>query len=239
MENTILKSLHLNKDDNLNEGELFKNLVKELSVLINGQNYNIRPYSEETLKKLEVLSRDAVQAANRKIISNIQLIENSVVSLSEAKNRSMIKNILNIMKLSATSDFLNNITEEDIVEIYSPDGIQIFRNLKFYETTSYSLADLLLYEWYELYSRPTKIYEKLAEYVVYCVTKARPNEIIDLNHIPAHIIKEIKSNPINLLEVKFGKMAPIYSFGGNIAGLIVTCKAKNMLSLSHESISFI
>lgn len=238
MESTVIAS----SVEDLKLKQITEKFIKRISALadvINSQGYSIKAYSTSALNKLHTLSEETIHSKIREIEANIILIENSVTSISEARNRYTIKNLLNIMKLKAPADFVSSITDEDIVEIYSPESIQMFRNLKFYETTSYTLADLLLYEWHELYSRPTKIYETLAEYGAYCATKAKKDEVISMDHVPTHIIKEIKSTPINLLEVKFGKIAPVFASTGEHAGLIVTCRAKSMLSYDQEGIDFI
>lgn len=238
MENTILTPASPHNTDIISEISTFKRLTERTAALINENGCNIQPYSEEALEKLSTLSLINVRTCNSKLMHNLQLIESSA-SASKTSNKALVKSILSLMKLCVNDDFIDQITEEDIVEIYSPEGVQVFRNLKFYETTAYTLADLLIFEWNELYLRPTKVYEKLAEYVDYCINKAKSNEIINLKHLASHIIKEIKSRPVSLLEVKFGNMAPVTTFGGANAGLICTCRAKNMLSLSDESIFFI
>lgn len=239
MENTLLTHSSASDFPYRTEINLFKRLVERTSIFINLNGFNISPFSNESLQKLETLPLLEIKKYNSKLMDNLQLLEGALPNNTETSNAEIVRNIASLMKLCVGEDFINQITDNDIVEIYNPSGIQMFRNLKFYETTAYSLTDLLVFEWSYLYERPTKIYEKLAEYAHYCEHKAHKNEVISLKHLSTHLLKEIQATPINLLEVNFLNIAPLTSFNGVYAGLIVTCQARSLFSLSDKDISFI
>jgi hypothetical protein len=65
--------------------------------------------------------------------------------------------------LRPPSDLFNHLEKDDIVEIYSPDHIQVFRSFNFFDLTSYSIEDIFSYSWSELYSRSDFITQEMIE----------------------------------------------------------------------------
>jgi hypothetical protein len=55
----------------------------------------------------------------------------------------------------ARTEIMDLIDEDDVIEIYTLEGIQIFRSWSCFHVCSYSLADLLVYDWATLYDRPS------------------------------------------------------------------------------------
>lgn len=60
---------------------------------------------------------------------------------------------LNKLYLVPPSDMFDKMMDEDIVEIYSSENIQLFRNFRFFEFCSYSLEELCCVEWWYLFDR--------------------------------------------------------------------------------------
>lgn len=63
--------------------------------------------------------------------------------------------------LTPNSDLISRIEKDDIVEIYSDDQVQLFRNLEFFDYCSYTLEDLFCIEWWKLFKRDEKISESI------------------------------------------------------------------------------
>jgi PAS domain-containing protein len=59
------------------------------------------------------------------------------------------------------AELMDAIDSGDVVEIYRPDYVQVFRNLAFYSMCSYTLDDLLCRPFWELFRRDPAVNEEL------------------------------------------------------------------------------
>lgn len=62
-------------------------------------------------------------------------------------------------------DFFNKIGEEDFIELYDERNIQIYRSVKFFNLCSYSVLDLSVNSWDELYHKPSSAMSELMNYL--------------------------------------------------------------------------
>ena len=236
MENTVLSFSETEKTQEISN---FSTLIETVAKLGALQNINIKTLSESAPEKLALTPLESLRQRNLDLRKYVTILQETTLG-RDLSNKAITKNVLDFMKLSTSEDMLNTITEEDIVEIYSPECIQIFRNFKFYETTTYSLSDLLLYDWSELYYRPSQVFQKIQVHIDKVLKTDHDDLVSDMADVPTHIIKEIKANPIQLCEIRFKKIAPVTDRAGRRAGLIVTCQAQSLLSsISHQGIDFI
>lgn len=120
------------------------------------------------------------------------------------------------------NDFSDLIRDEILVEIYSLDGMQLFRNFKFFEISSYSLEQLLTEEWFTLYERPQKSMHEMQKGVEIVLVK---NTTMPLRVQP-HLLREIRSPLMQCSWVEFGYLAPVWNLHGDICGLAVTSTAE-------------
>jgi hypothetical protein len=87
----------------------------------------------------------------------------------------------------ARSEVMDLIDEEDVVEIYTIEGIQIFRSWSCFRVCSYSLADLLIYDWATLYDRPSAAVTHVQD----CIKQATaPGTPLVKYGIPEYIMTE-------------------------------------------------
>lgn len=111
--------------------------------------------------------------------------------------------------LVPNANFLSQVTSGDIVEIYNESGIQLFRNLEFFELCSYTLEDLYCCEWWRLYRRSDRVINILMN----CCSEIFANEHPQGVHYPVHKheLEEIASIDRNriCMDVKF--VGPLYT----------------------------
>jgi hypothetical protein len=72
-----------------------------------------------------------------------------------------LRNVCHALHLHMTDEFEEKIGADDVVEIYDQNFFQLFRNPPFFQHCSYTILDLALAEWFELYERPKFITEIL------------------------------------------------------------------------------
>lgn len=125
--------------------------------------------------------------------------------------------------LSFPRDFMDKMHTEDLVEGYDQEGFQIFRNLRFMETSSYSLLEIQSYEWTDLFQRSQAITDKLMSYANDLLWENNCTVTLD---IPEHFICEIKTATTQTCSVLFKKAAPIFYGPNRRFGLLVSCQAR-------------
>jgi len=113
---------------------------------------------------------------------------------------------------------------------------QIFRSLRLYELTHYTLADLLAFEWYELYERSSKVVEEMTTAVMSSIAK---NMTLPMVNVPAHTMKEFKVQPPQIYEVVFKNIAPVHQ-DTEVLGIIVNSTGRSLIDeISESKVEFI
>lgn len=143
----------------------------------------------------------------------------------DISDKSIFKRTISSMGLKVSNDVWNHITDDDVIEVYNGDFLQIAHNFSFMNYCSYHPVDLCTYEWWELFSRDIKITEALAE-AGNQVFRGKVKTFAEINS-PKHIVKELLSKNPYCLEVEQGIMAPVFDNGIIVAG-ITTLRAKHI-----------
>lgn len=106
------------------------------------------------------------------------------------------------------NNLLDTIGDEDVIEVYSSQGVQIFRSFSLLELTSYSIEDLIVYSWGELFYRDPNITMRLMDQA----GRLFSNEIksIQRNEVTErHVVKELQSDERRKIELEFAIVSPI------------------------------
>lgn len=129
-------------------------------------------------------------------------------------------------------DLLQKIEKEDLIEAYDGDRLQIFRNLRFMETSAYSLIEISSQEWPELFKRSSAITEELISWSDEKLWEK--NATIPFT-VREHYIEEIMANPPQLIHIKFKYMAPLFRGPNRPYGFACTCNARIVDDNSSDS----
>lgn len=100
------------------------------------------------------------------------------------------KKALEHFGLNADESFWSTVSDGEIIEIYGPDGIQLYRSLTFFNYCGYSLLDISVHEWYVLWERPRTILEHMRSFTDDILTK--PVGVTRMP-FPRHAVREIMS----------------------------------------------
>lgn len=98
---------------------------------------------------------------------------------------------LNKLGLVPRSDLFSRVTDEDILEVYSSDGRQLYRNFRFFDFCSYTMEELYSLEWWSLYKRDESITEKLYAIVAKIFTGEIAETVVP--DCPSHVVSETSS----------------------------------------------
>jgi hypothetical protein len=124
-----------------------------------------------------------------------------------------------------------SISDGEIIEIYNSTGVQLYRSMNFFEICGYSLLDLCVNKWFELWERPTSTLQKMNETVHGVLTGAKKDFRA---FVAPHVVRENYDDgttqpftPRTTL-VSFQNIFPLFSpdLPGLVAGFLVTSKGE-------------
>src|SRR5665213_1589155 len=110
--------------------------------------------------------------------------------LSPKGHKDLLWKYLAYKRYVPTSDILDLIEDEDMIEIYNMENYQIFRNLNYFSVTSMSVEDLVSVNWKREFKRSSKITLSLVELVLRFATGFF-RSTYDCAKIPVHHVQEL------------------------------------------------
>lgn len=154
-------------------------------------------------------------------------------------DKEFFKLSMRALKLSFPSDVMDKMGSEDIIEAYDMQRRQVFRNMRFMESSSYSLTEIFAYEWPELFERSMLITRQLieaSERVVWDENRTIPSLV------PKHLIRELRSQSPQACEVEHKYFAPLFSGPGRPGGILSICSGRPVevdILKKSENVTFI
>jgi hypothetical protein len=148
-------------------------------------------------------------------ITNQVEVENNAQSLWSA---------LKVSGLKPGSDLFSHLEADDKIEIYSLDGIQIWRNCNVMEICSYTLEEIHSFDWHERYERCESDNSAILGAI---------GRLFDLGserhvhaRIPNHLVKEKFSEKRFQLNVRHDYFFPLVGENSELAAFLVTSKVE-------------
>lgn len=227
-------------DDYDYEGRL-KDIVKLTADKINSKfpHFNLYSDNEQNRKTFEVFR--AYPAAKKAQIcadaENYFAIVSSIInSDGPIDNQRSLWAALKMFGMpSFKDDIFSLIEEDDVIEIYRYDNIQVFRNLNFHDICSYELPELFVYSWDQLYYRDQKYTDMILAAAVKVFTGEHKG-IYDTKDLEPYNIFEVFSPKKYKLLLKQKYFYPLKTVDGQVIyGIAVsTVKIEDSLSDSPE-----
>lgn len=182
-------------------------------------------YRDESLPYFCALTGDLKAAALNSLEQNISLFEELVAQgLSLKDDKQFVWRMLKKLDLTPTSDFFDKQEEGDVVEIYTLEGRQIFRNLRFFQVTSFTLEEIMCAHWNEFTRRPDEITQQLFALMVR-IASGQITETTSLNDIPTHVFEELITSKRHQVEITLRYLAPV-SMNGAVVGALVVNRSR-------------
>ena len=222
-------------------------LLENLASISKTYGYPVQAHTQKALSTLTSLPVDKKENLIKKLQNSINIAAGAPeIEKDGHSERKHVEQALNMYGFELRDkDFWNTVRKDELIEMYNTDNIQIFRTFNFFTTSSYSLLDLLVYEWYSLWERPSGTFDKMFE-VVGSIFSGQVKGVVPAQ-VPEHVISEI-FNPNDEEHFtsrsslcKFGVICPIYNKAdGQIAGLLVTARVTPIATGEQtKGISFI
>lgn len=204
----------------------------------------IQPYSKESLQKFLSLPQERQEMAMTHFYSYVDLVGGADVFPIKDKipkdvtEQDLLRLCSRKLEIRFSDDIYGKITDEDIVEVYTKDLIQIYRSLRFFNLSSYDLLELLSYEFHELYERSFQVNSYLFEAGQKLINRDPSLAPVDLSFIPKHVMREKISHLRVSFMIQFKEMYPIYTLSNEFYGYVVI-QGANKIDTVDSNVSFI
>lgn len=132
-----------------------------------------------------------------------------------------------------SSDLFQYIRDENVIEIYDRNNVQLFRNFHFFDVSSYTLEDLLCRPWTDLFVR---VNEEHTQAIIDTCQKFYTKEVtatVPLSQVGTHRIMESDSPFSFEVDAVVDYLAPLYDKSRYPCGFIAI-ESANLASKRPE-----
>ncbi|MBX3020226.1 MAG: hypothetical protein KF799_01005 [Bdellovibrionales bacterium] len=135
-------------------------------------------------------------------------------------HRNMLWKFFSKMGYAPTSDIFDRIEDGDIIEVYSMDHQQLYRNLNYFDVVSMTVEDLINLNWQRAYKRNRRVMLHLIGLMVRFTTGTF-HQTYNCTRIPVHQVQEMLAKRY-LVELNFRYISPLKKNGKCVAVLVGT-----------------
>lgn len=157
-----------------------------------------------------------------------EVAEASVTTLeiTAQRQKDLARRALDHYGLRVDESFWATVDKDDLIEIYGTNMVQLYRSFNFFKYCGFSLLEVSVFEWYNLWERPTIVYREMMRMAEEAMNKGVK---LASYKVPRHILREkISGHPVEdekrmacLVDFKF--IASVYRDGEDLpAGAIVS-----------------
>lgn len=194
-------------------------LLKQFESLVNGETYGTQlyPHKIKAFSQLDTKSQFMTLPLEfqSKLVSAFEFYVDTLEAMvregeSPKNSKKFLWRAMKTLGLVPLDDLFEQIGDDEIVEVYSSEGIQVFRSFSFLEPLSYTIEDLIVFPWHDLFVRDEQVTEKLIAQAIRLfnrdIDRTQVNEI-DFDHL----VTEAKSPEQKIMNSRFGIVSPIKS----------------------------
>ncbi len=206
----------------------FKQLSSEVGALGSKIGVRIVPFRDKNVPFFAAQTIDRKKIILQDLSTYLKICYTTINGGYDLNNNAVLTwGALKEFGFRPTSDFFTYLTSEDIVEIHNREGLQIFRNFRFYDVCSYSLEELYCFPWTFLYSRDETIVTHFIE-ILKDILSGNVKSTVQFFD-PPHIISEVKSPFLYQVDAVVRYGAPLFEDSNPLpAATIVLERARVM-----------
>lgn len=201
-------------------GSLFLSLSEAFCKTLGSNGIRFRPYQSEELPHFSRLRPDMQAIVLAYLEESLATWAESAANGESLNDSSrLLWRTLSRMRLTPQPDIFDKITDDCVVEIYTPEFRQIFRNLNFFRYFSCTLEELVSHPTHELAAFPREVLERLLE-IAQRLGQGTITETF-VPSIPPYVFQEIAGIERLKVEVTLRHFSPIVENGRSIALIVV------------------
>ena len=211
--------------------QIFLNSLESFQGMVSKYGFQVRTHSEKSLQRFLGLEKHTQAEIIKGFTSYLSFLTKfQMDGLDLREDSLLLKTFLQQMGFIYDKGLSDQISPGDVIEVYTADQIQIFRNLVFMDLCNYTLLDLLTHDPYELYERSDLIKKELNQAVTTLSGRPMNTEPLDMSHIPKHILREKFSDQRLSSMVEFKCLSPLYTWPPKeLAGFVAIQRGHNIL----------
>lgn len=226
----------IEKIDTLQDGDLdqqFAHFVKQFQLFLSRNGINKRAFSDgglENFKSLPRIEKERYFKQLRDYYLVCQDLESE--GLDTLRNpKKALESLSFRLDISVPDEFIDQLTGEEIVEIYDFEGNQLYRNLTFFEISDYTIDDFFGRSWDYLYERSSAVTNIIIQHIE---KVAKMKSCMRLEG-PTHYMRERATANRKIVKVTFGYISPVLRDGTAVAWIASTTAQEVIPKTSEES----
>lgn len=218
-------ALSLNEFNQIDFTTRFKLLAEEVVAILATAGLKTKPYHSAELPLFSAMGSEAQARAVAAIEAYKHALAACVAGGDDLRaNSRALWHTLRVLKLHGSDTLFSNLESEDAIELYSSDGIQLWRNCRVMEVCSYSLEEIYSLSWLERYERDPQIAAEVMSHVELTLSGGR-GKVVEVP-VPAHIIRESCSEEKIALRVRHKTLHAISDQAGHTTAFLAVSSAE-------------
>lgn len=205
--------------------EQFREALETLAALGQAEGMSLVPYKDASLPAFTALPDQNKQQVVDAVTLYTEVMQSSASQPESLRyNLNSVWRMLGRLRLRPSDDLFENLAPNDIVEIYTVSGLQIFRSFHFFELCSYTLEDLFCIPWFSLFSRPPELDQ--AFFGHFHRLASGDSKWVGPGELPTHEVRE-RFGPKSLVnKMEFRLAIPLYGKDHVPRGVLHACRAE-------------
>jgi hypothetical protein len=213
----------ISKENENGNTQSFLHLADALKIYHDRCGIPLKPYDDARLphfSKLPAVSQNLVLTSLGAMLSLYAEMENHGERPNDSSR--LLWRSLNRLGWRPLSDIFDKIESDDVIEIYSSENVQIFRNMNFFRYISITLEEMCVYPWYQI----AQMGVVASEYYATLAPQMQNNTITETfrTPIPPYYAKELMGEK-NVLEIGPRWMSPVFE-DSRCVGIISLVKSR-------------
>lgn len=195
----------------------------------------VSPETERSLSRLNELDGARLTKALSDIQNFRELCQESMSTAEGAasNDRQLLWNTLRKLKAVPPSDIIDKIGSQDVIEIYNTEFIQIFRNLNYFDISSYTLIDVFTHQWDELYERADAHIGQQMMNVAVSVISGQAKTTFACPVDPHVLLERFSEEKLRLSMIP-GFVSPLFDRDHQLVGAIFTSRVEILESIPES-----
>lgn len=206
--------------DSFGHSNRFCALAQRLTRIAAEENYQLVPYTHPSAPLFSRLNEEVQLLIIKQLEITIMVCEDVHTRGERLRDPGRFAwAFFKHLALTPPSDLGNRIHHGCLFEVYNTHHQLLFASLEFFEVCSYSLEDLYCRPWMDLFVREN---QEIGQTVLKLVEDMVEGEYLvttDLNHLPAHVVRESSAPDLRWVEIQPRFFSPVFA-QGRVAGYL-------------------
>ena len=215
----------VSKNDSSESTLSFLHLADSLKSYHEKYGIPLRPYEDRSLPHFSKLPADHQKIVLTSLTVMLNLYaEMEINGEKPVDSARLLWRSLNRLGWRPLSDIFDKIEDDDVIEIYSSENIQVFRNMNFFRFITVTLEELCSFPWYQV----AEMDKVAADYYATLAPKMKANSIGETHRtpIPKYLATENLGDKATL-EIVPQWISPVYE-GQQCVGIISIIKSRQV-----------